>query len=466
MIQKNSSRGFPLNTLTSITPLDGRYREKTEELSEYVSECALIKTRIEVEIKYLITLSENKIIRTISKKEKEFLESLINKFSIKDAEKVKEIEKETRHDVKAVERMIRGLIKATTLKDLTEMIHFGLTSEDINNISYRLILKRATDEIILSTLLEIISELCEIAEENKNVVMLARTHGQAALPTTLGKEIVVFAERLNKQFLKLENQDLTGKITGAVGNYNALKLSYPKTDWIKFSEKFISSLGLVPNVITTQINPYDDIAEYFQIYQRINNILIDLNQDIWRYISDGWFSQVVRKGEIGSSTMPQKVNPIDFENSEGNLGMANSLLEFMVRKLSVSRLQRDLSDSTVIRNIGTALGFCLISYKSLSIGLSRITPNAEMISEDLNNDWSILTEAAQTILRKEGVSDPYSMIATLVRGKKIDEKDWKVWVKKLKIDNKTKEELENLTPKKYIGLAKELTEKAIREINK
>ncbi|MEK7573232.1 MAG: adenylosuccinate lyase [Patescibacteria group bacterium] len=463
MMRKNSS-GFPPNTLTSITPLDGRYRKKIEELSEYVSEYGLIKIRIEVEVKYLIALSKNKIIRAITKKEKELLENLINKFSIKDAEKVKEIEKETRHDVKAVERFLRNFLKNTTLRDIIEFIHFGLTSEDINNISYRLILKRATGIIIIPVLFEIVNELCKIAEKNKKVAMLARTHGQAALPTALGKEIVVFADRLNKQFLKLNDQELTGKLTGAVGNYSAMKLSYPKTDWIKFSEKFVTSFGLIPNIITTQINPYDDIAEYFQILQRINAILIDLNQDVWRYISDGWFSQMVKKGEVGSSAMPQKVNPIDFENSEGNLGMANSILEFMARKLPVSRLQRDLSDSTVIRNVGTVLGYCLISYKSLLIGLSRITPNIEKISEDLNNDWSILAEAAQTLLRKEGVTDPYSMLLSLTRGKHIKSSDWKSLINKLKVDKKIKDELSDLTPEKYIGLSVEITEKAIKEI--
>ncbi len=465
MMQKKSP-AFPLNTLTAIAPLDGRYRKKIEELSEFVSEYALIKLRFEVEVKYLIALSEEKIIKQITKQEKGLLLSLVKNFSIKDAEKVKEIEEQTRHDVKAVEKFIRNILKTTTLKDLTEFIHFGLTSEDINNISYRLILKRTTNEIILPTFQEIVDELCEIAERNKKVVMLARTHGQAALPTTLGKETVIFADRLNKQFLKLKNQNLTGKLTGAVGNYNALKLSYPKTDWIKFSEKFITSLGLIPNNITTQINPYDDIAEYFQIVQRINNILIDLNQDNWRYISDGWFSQVAKKGEVGSSAMPQKVNPIDFENSEGNLGMANSIIEFMVRKLPVSRLQRDLSDSTVIRNIGTVLGFSLLSYKSLLTGLSRITPNIEKISEDLNNDWTILAEAVQTVLRREGINDGYSILLKLTRGNHINSSDWKKLIDKLKIGDKIKNELKSLTPEKYIGLAVQLTEKAIKEINK
>ncbi|MEK7558699.1 MAG: adenylosuccinate lyase [Patescibacteria group bacterium] len=464
MLRKNSPRGFPLAELSSVTPLDGRYREKIEELSEFTSEFGLIKIRVEVEIKYLIALSEEKIVRKISPKEKSLLLNLINKLSIEDAEKVKEIENETRHDVKAVERFLRNFLKNTTLRDIIEFIHFGLTSEDINNISYRLILKRATGRIIIPVLLEIINELCEIAEKNKKVVMLARTHGQPAVPTTLGKEIVIFADRLNKQFLKLKDQNLTGKITGAVGNYNSLKLSYPKTDWIKFSEKFVNSLGLTPNIITTQINPYDDFAQYFQTIERINNILIDFSQDAWRYISDGWFTQKVKKGEVGSSAMPQKVNPIDFENSEGNLGMANSILEFMARKLPVSRLQRDLSDSTVIRNIGTALGFSLIGYKSLLIGLSRITPNIEKISEDLNNDWSILAEAAQTLLRKEGVTDPYSMLLSLTRGKHIKSSDWKSLINKLKVDKKIKDELVSLTPEKYIGLSVEITEKAIKEI--
>ncbi len=465
MIRKKLSYSFPLNTLTAITPLDGRYRKRLEDLAEFSSEYGLIKIRIEIEAKYLIALSESKIIRPLSKKEKDNLLQISEKLTIKDIEKVKEIEKETRHDVKAMERAFRSFIKNTSLKDLTEMIHFGLTSWDINDTAFTLILKRSTEEIVIPILKKIVDELIDWSERYKSTPMLARTHGQAAAPTTLGKELVIFATRLDKQIGLLKNQKLTGKLTGAVGNFNSLKLAYPHVDWIKFSEKFISSFGLTPNMITTQINPYDDFAQYFQTIERINNILIDFSQDAWRYISDGWFTQKVKKGEVGSSAMPQKVNPIDFENAEGNLGMANSMLEFMARKLPVSRLQRDLSDSTVLRNIGTALGFSLLGYLSILNGFLIIEPNLTEIENALNEDWAILTEGVQTVLRKNGVSDPYSMVASLIRGKKISSNDWNKWVGQLKISENIKKDLEKLTPKKYIGLAKELTEKAIKEIS-
>ena len=344
------------------------------------------------------------------------------------------------------------------------MIHFGLTSEDINNLSYRLMLQRATHSVIIPQLSGIIRWLVEMAGNYKVLPMLARTHGQPAVPTTLGKELVIFASRLNNQLTQMKQKQLTGKCSGAVGNFNAVKFSHPHMDWIHFSKRFVSSLGLSPNLTTTQINSYDDVCEFVQIYQRINSILINLDQDIWRYISDGWFSQEARKGEVGSSTMPQKVNPIDFENSEGNLGMANSIGEFFCRKLMISRLQRDLSDSTTIRNIGTFLGYSLVGYRSILNGFSRIRPNKEKISADLNNEWAILTEGVQTLLRKQGVSDPYSLISSLSKGQKIGKKEWRSWVAKLKVDIRTKKKLKEMSPENYIGLAKELTELAIKNI--
>lgn len=452
--------------LTAVSPLDGRYHDKTKELAEFISEYALIRTRVEIEAKYLVALSEQKIIRHFTPQEKKELLNFDQKITLEIAQKVKEIEKETRHDVKAMERTMRMLLKGTTLEDVIEMLHLGLTSEDVNNISQRLLLYRATQDICLPLLQETIIYLTDKAEEYKSVAMLARTHGQAAVPTTLGKELIFYANRLHTQIQKLKIQKLTGKLNGAVGNFNALYLAYPQIDWMTFSEKFISSLGLIPNLITIQINPYDDMAEYFQIYQRINTILIDMDQDVWRYVSDGWFGQVAKKGEVGSSTMPQKVNPIDFENSEGNLGLANSLFEFFVRKLMISRLQRDLSDSTVIRNSGAALGYCLLGYKSLLTGLSRIKPNLEQIDSDLQKDWIILTEGVQTVLRKAGVEDPYSMIATLSRGKHINRNDWEEWIDSLPIEKKEKKLLRQLTPHTYIGLAVTLTEKGIQEIRK
>lgn len=457
-------RNLKLAELTAITPLDGRYRERTAELAPHVSEYALIKTRFEIEAKYLMALSGIGVVRSFTPQERTSLDSFGQNINLADAVKVKKIEKETRHDVKAMERSFRDLVKGTSLEDLTEAIHIGLTSEDVNNLAYRLMLKRATDEVIVPTISGLVEELTDRADKYKAIPMLGRTHGQSAIPTTVGKEIVIFAARLNKQVVKLQEQKLTGKLNGAIGNYNALNLTYPDVDWIDFSTKFIKSLELEPNLITNQINPYDDIAEYFQNYQRINGIIIDLDQDFWRYISDNWFSQEVKKGEVGSSTMPQKVNPIDFENSEGNLTIANGILETLSRKLAQSRLQRDLSDSTTIRNIGTALGFSQVGYKSVLTGLSRIRPNEHKISQDLNSDWSILTEGVQTLLRKEKVADPYSLISALSRGEHIDQTGWKSFVDSLPIASGQKEQLQTLTPTTYIGLAISLTEKAIKDI--
>ena len=459
-----TNKDLPLNQLTAISPLDGRYRDKTKELAEYVSEYALICTRFEIEAKYLVALSDIKVIRKLTAKERTKLNLLGSKITLADAVMVKKIEEETRHDVKALERAFRQMVKGTSLADITEMIHFGLTSEDVNNLAYRLMLKRATDNVCVLVLDELIDQLTARAQKYLSTPMLARTHGQAAVPTTVGKELAVFATRLNWQVLKLKEYQLTGKLTGAVGNFNALQLTYPTVDWLKFSSNFIKQFNLRPNLITTQINPYEDIIEFFQIYMRINGIIIDFAQDIWRYISDDWFVQEVKKGEIGSSTMPQKVNPIDFENSEGNLTIANGLFETLSRKLAISRLQRDLSDSTTIRNIGSVLGYSLISYKSILSGLARIRPNVEKLEKDLNKDWSILAEAVQTLLRKSKVTDPYSQIATLLRGEHIDREKWYDWVERLPIDQKQKTSLRNLSPKTYLGLAVKLTEEAITAI--
>lgn len=453
-----------LSSLTSVTPLDGRYRNRISELTEHVSEYGLIRIRVEIEIRYIITLSKEKVIRSFTKKEIALLLDLYENFSIADAKQVKEIEKETRHDVKAVERYIRKKLKNTRLENITEMVHIGLTSEDINNIAYRLMIHRAIQDVCLPALDTIVQQLVEKAKQYKTIPMMARTHGQPAVPTTLGKEIIFFATRLQKQLQLLRSLQLSGKLTGAVGNFNALQFAFPNVSWIRFSEKFVTSFHLIPNLITTQLNPYDDVCELIQIMQRINTILIDFDQDMWRYISDGWFVQEVKKGEVGSSTMPQKVNPIDFENSEGNLGMANALFEFMVRKLPVSRLQRDLSDSTVIRNIGTAIGYCLCGYTSTITGLGRVQSNTKKISEDLHNDWSILAEAVQTMLRVKHVPDPYSMIASLSRGKHMGKEMWIAWVASLPIDEKQKEIFKDLTPETYIGLAIQLTDMAIAKI--
>lgn len=462
--QEKDTSQLPLTELTAISPLDGRYRDKTGKLASFLSEFNLIRTRVEIEAQYLIALSEEGVVRELSTKEKERLGSFGATMSLGDGEKVKKIENETRHDVKAMEKAFRTMLAGTSMEGLTESIHFGLTSEDVNNLAYRLMLKRATHGVVLPVLDSVITGITDRADQYASVPMLARTHGQPAVPTTVGKELIVFADRLHGQVRELQAKKLTGKLSGAVGNFNALQFTYPDVDWIRFTEKFVASLGLEPNLITTQINTYEDVVAYFQNYHRINSILIDFNQDMWRYISDEWFVQEAKKGEVGSSTMPQKVNPIDFENSEGNLGIANALAEHFARKLPISRLQRDLSDSTVVRNFGTALGYSLVGYKSILTGLSRIKANEKKIAQDLQKDWAILSEGVQTLLRKQGVTDPYSLIASLTRGEHISGKEWQAWVDGLQISAEEKQLLSALTPELYIGLAVELTQRAITEI--
>lgn len=457
-------RPLPLTELTAISILDGRNRTDVVELAPYVSEFNLIRTRIEVEAKYLVALSDVGIVRPLTSSERRRLDSFGEKISLRDAKRIKEIEDKTQHDVKATELGFRAMFQGTSLDDLVDIVHIGLTSEDINNLTYRLILKRATDSIFVPTLEKITNTLIVLAQEHKATPMLARTHGQAAVPTTLGKELVVYASRINKETRDLANRPLMGKLTGAVGNFNAHQFTYPHVDWIAFSENFVRSFGFEPNLATTQINPYEDMIACFQNYIRINGILTGFDQDMWRYISDYWFAQEAREGEVGSSTMPQKVNPIRFENSEGNLGKANALFEFFARKLAVSRLQRDLSDSTVIRDMGVPLGYSLLSYKNILRGLSRVKPNPTEISSVLNRDWVILSEAAQTLMRSAGVGDPYSLMARLTRGRHIGSNEWGDLVEQLPIDADQKGRLASLTPENYIGLAVELTERAIAEI--
>lgn len=461
---KRRPHPLPLTELTAITILDGRNRTDVAELTPYISEFGIIKTRFEVEAKYLTALSNIGLIRPLSPSERKKLLSFGNKISLSEAKKIKNVELEIDHDIKAIEKSFRNMLSSTSMKDLVEKIHFGLTSEDINNITYRLILKRVTKEVFLPILDSLIDDLVNFAEDHKNTPMIARTHGQAAVPTTLGHEIAVFAKRLNRQVRSLEKYPLEAKLAGAVGNLNAFKDSYPEVDWIAFSENFVRSFGFNPNLITTQISPYEDIIEYFQHYSRINGILLDFNQDVWRYISDGWFSQKLRAKEIGSSTMPQKINPIKFENSEGNLGKSNALIEFYARKLSVSRLSRDLSDSTVIRDMGAPLGWSLLAYKNVRKGLERVYPNAKLMLKALNEDWSILAEPAQIRMKKSGVNDSYSLMKRLTRGKQIGKKEWIRLVDKLPLSLYERKDLKRLTPRKYIGLAVELTEKAIEEI--
>lgn len=453
-----------ITTLTAITPVDGRYRKQVEELSKYFSEEALIRARIEVEVKYLIALSESGLIRKLTAKEKVKLLELGYKTTQSQIERVKKVEERTKHDVKAVEIILRELLGTGSLKDVVEMIHFGLTSEDVNNLAQRLNVVRANEKVMLPSMNLLVNLLCDKAIEYKKIPMLARTHGQAAVPTTVGKEFANVAVRLQKQLGAMRQCALSGKLNGAVGNYNALKYALPDHDWTTFSSKFVCSLGLVSNLFTTQINPNDDIIELLHIYYRFNSILLDFDQDMWRYISDDWFSQEVKKDEVGSSTMPQKVNPINFENSEGNLGLANSLIEHFVRKLPISRLQRDLSGSTVLRNMGTLNANQLLAYKNALTGLNKISPNRKVLKRSLRSNWTILTEAAQTLLRQSGVKNAYDLVKKLSQGQKIGPKEWKRWVEGLPVRVAVKKELSKLKPENYIGLASELTEMAVAEI--
>lgn len=456
--------GLPLTELTAITTLNGRNRRDVVELAPHVSEFNIIRTRIEVEAKYLVSLSEVGVIRHLTKDEKTRLNSFGQNLSLDDAEKIKQIENATQHDVKAMELSFRTMLHGSSLEDLTEMVHFGLTSEDVNNLTYRLILKRATDQVMLPAVDGLIDDLVKLAKKYKAVPMLARTHGQAAVPTTLGHEFAVFARRLNREARKLEQTVLEAKLTGAVGGLNALQDSYPEVDWIKFAKKFVESFGFKPNLMTTQTAPYEDMIEHFQVFIRLNNVLLDFDQDVWRYISDHWFTQEVKKGEVGSSTMAQKINPIRFENSEGNIGKANAMFELFSRDLPVSRLQRDLSDSTVIREMGAPLGWSLLAYKNTRKGLASVHPNMDEIASALDKDWSILAEPAQTRMRKYGVEDPYSIMKDRTQGKRIGRDEWRKIVTSLPLTNDQKDSLRQLTPQGYTGLAVKLTEEALDEI--
>lgn len=450
--------------LQALTPLDGRYRGEVADLATYLAEEPLIRTRLEVEAKYLVAMSDAGLVRVLTEQEREALFAMGPGLTLENALRVKEIEDTTRHDVKAMERVFREQVAGTSLADITEWIHFGLTSEDINNLAYRLMSGRARDGVSIPAFDQVVNRLALYAETYKGLPMLARTHGQAAVPTTLGKEFAVFAWRLHNQVRQLESVPLTGKLNGAVGNYNAHMLAAPEINWIQFSRDFVTSLGLKPNLYTTQINQYDDMVELFQAYMRTHGVLMDLNQDMWRYISDGWLKQMPKAGEVGSSTMPQKVNPIDFENSEGNLGAANSLLEFLSRKLPVSRLQRDLSDSTTMRQMGPALGHSLLATRRTYAGLGKVSANEQAIEEALGENLAILTEGVQTVLRRAGVTDPYSMIASLVRGRQIGPEEWQQWVAALPIEEHEREQLQALTPQNYVGHAQQLTEMALAEI--
>ncbi|OGI76047.1 adenylosuccinate lyase [Candidatus Nomurabacteria bacterium RIFCSPHIGHO2_02_FULL_42_19] len=455
----------------AINPLDGRYFEKTRALAPYFSEQALMKYRVLTECEYLIALSETKGIgiRKLSEREKIIIRNLYKNFSLKDAQMISNIElkgykniKATNHDFKAIEYFIKEKLGKTSLKNVLEFVHFGLTTWDATNIAYALMLSDSLEHVLIPEINKTVRELDSLTKKYKNLPMLARTHGQPASPTTFGKEIKVFVTRIEKRIEELENTKIEAKLNGASGNYNALYVAYPKIDWIKFSRKFIESfnktrtLKLAPNLITTQIECYDSFIAVFDTLRRINTVLLDFNQDMWRYISDDWVGQKPKAGEVGSSTMPHKINPWFLENSEGNLGTANALFEFFARKLPISRLQRDLSDSTVLRSIGTAFGHSLIGYKYLNNQLGRLVVNKEKMLEDLNYHPEIITEAIQTILRREGVAMSYEKLKELSRGKQLKLTDIHKFINMLEVNDKVKKELLKITPQNYTGLASKL----------
>lgn len=446
-----------LNLLTAISPVDGRYRGKTETLAGYFSEFALIRYRVRVEIEYFITLCELPLPQLASFPQNLFvvLRKIYMDFSEKDAQRVKDIEKVTNHDVKAVEYFIKEQFDAIGgLEAYKEFIHFGLTSQDINNTSVPLSIKESLEQVYYPLLQELIDQLAAYAEEWKDVPMLAKTHGQPASPTRLGKEIMVFVYRLQRQLEMLRQSPITAKFGGATGNFNAHHVAYPQYDWRQFGAKFVAEkLGLEREEYTTQISNYDCLGAIFDAMKRINTIIIDLDRDFWQYVSMEYFRQKIKEGEVGSSAMPHKVNPIDFENSEGNLGIANAILLHLSQKLPVSRLQRDLTDSTVLRNIGVPMGHMLISLSSTLKGLRKLVLNQEAINRDLDNCWAVCAEAIQTILRREAYPHPYEALKALTRtGKGIDEATIKNFIEELNVSESVKEELRAITPHTYIGI--------------
>ena len=447
------------SSLMAISPLDGRYKSKCADLSPYFSEFALMRYRVLVEVKWLQKLSEHDQIddlRVISDRGLQYLDDLIENFSISDARRIKEIEATTNHDVKAVEYFIKEKFEDNAeLNDQLEFVHFACTSEDINNLAYALMLRDGRDKVVLDQMREIESTLAQLAKKFASQPLLCRTHGQPASPSTVGKEFANVVHRLRRQISQIESNEILGKINGAVGNYNAHFSAYPDIDWQSNAQNFVESLGLSWNPYTTQIEPHDYIAELFAAVGRFNTILIDFDRDIWAYISLGYFKQKTVAGEVGSSTMPHKVNPIDFENSEGNLGIANAMMAHLAEKLPISRWQRDLTDSTVLRNIGTGLAHSLIAYRATLKGISKLELNAAVIDRDIDACWEILAEPIQTVMRRYRIEKPYEKLKELTRGKQIDKQSVQEFVETLSIPVKAKQELLALTPRTYLGNAEE-----------
>ncbi len=447
---------LPLSALTALSPVDGRYGSKAEVLREHFSEFGLIRARVVVEVRWLQRLAEQPGITEVpplSAEATAFLDSLLRNFALADAERIKAIERTTNHDVKAVEYFIKEKIEGQPeLHAVTEFVHFACTSEDINNLSYGVML---TDGLksLLPVMHQVADEVARLAHEHAAQPMLSRTHGQTASPTTLGKEMANVAYRLRRQLKQIESVEILGKINGAVGNYNAHLTTYPEVDWESNARTFVEGLGLTFNPYTTQIEPHDYIAELFDAVCRFNTILIDFDRDVWGYISLGYFKQRTVEGEIGSSTMPHKVNPIDFENSEGNLGLANAVLGHLAQKLPISRWQRDLTDSTVLRNLGVGLAYGLIAYQAALKGISKLEANPARLAEDLDASWEVLAEPIQTVMRRYGIEKPYEKLKELTRGKRIDQAGFAAFIDTLDLPAEAKHELKALTPATYIGNA-------------
>jgi len=447
-----------LTELNAVSPIDGRYGSKTADLKSIFSELGLIGARVEVEVRWLQALADHaqiKEVPTLSDTANDVLNAIVDNFSEADAEAIKSIERTTNHDVKAVEYFIKQRIETNDeLKAISEFVHFACTSEDINNLSHALMLSRGRT-ILLDLIDQIINDLTDKARTFANVPMLSRTHGQTASPTTVGKEFANVVARMRRQRSQIAAVELLGKINGAVGNYNAHISAYPQIDWSEHASKFIGSLGLTWNPYTTQIEPHDYIAELFDAIARFNTILLDLDRDVWGYISLGYFKQKTIAGEVGSSTMPHKVNPIDFENSEGNLGLANAIFNHLSAKLPISRWQRDLTDSTVLRNMGVGFGYSLIAYYSTLKGLGKLELNEQRLSDDLNNSWEVLAEPIQTVMRRYGIEEPYEKLKALTRGQTVNAEIFKSFIESLDIPEDAKQQLKQLTPASYIGNAAE-----------
>ena len=444
-----------LNQLTAISPIDGRYRKQVENLAPYFSEFGLIKYRVRIEIEYFITLCQIPLpqLENINKSLFASLREIYTDFSEVDALWIKEKERETNHDVKAVEYFIKYKLEKFGIEQYLEFIHFGLTSQDINNTAIPLSLMEAMNDILIPKINEIIARIAELAVEWKDIPMLARTHGQPASPTRLGKEFQVFVERMERQLDLLKTIPHSAKFGGATGNFNAHTVAYPEISWVDFGNKFVKSMGLVRSKYTTQIEHYDNMAALMDNLKRLNNIVLDLDRDVWTYVSMGYFKQKIKAGEVGSSAMPHKVNPIDFENSEGNVGIANALYEFLAAKLPVSRLQRDLTDSTVLRNLGVPIAHQMIALTALLRGLNKLELNREAINNDLDDNWAVVSEAIQTILRREGYPQPYEALKALTRkNDKITEKTIAEFIDNLDVSDKIKYELKRITPFNYVGV--------------